>query len=162
LKICQKCGVLKSLEDFQAHADCRDGRRPECRICDSKQRRERRAANRDLANTKMRAYCAANRERVNQQSSRYYHANREWARLQVTLKRYNLTLDQYHALQERQDFSCAICGDELQDGRYGTHVDHNHDTNRVRGLLCNGCNLGIGHFKERAGALISAARYVTA
>ena len=95
-----------------------------------------------------------------QEQKEAYARHAEWRRLCVTLRLHNLTLDQYHALHERQDFSCAICGNELQSGKHGTHIDHDHASERVRGLLCNGCNLGLGHFRERPEALMAAADYV--
>ena len=49
---------------------------------------------------------------------------------------YGLTLDQYHAILERQDFCCAICGEPEGNSLYTKwHVDHCHATGRVRGVL---------------------------
>lgn len=70
-----------------------------------------------------------------------------------------LTLDQYHALAERQDFCCAICGEEL-DSKARSAIDHCHNSHRVRGLLCINCNLGLGHFADSQARLASAGRYL--
>lgn len=75
------------------------------------------------------------------------------------VKTYGITLEQFDAMLAVQDGKCAICrGDG--DGK-AWHVDHCHDTNRVRGILCALCNRGIGHFRESAELLRSAATYMT-
>ena len=81
--------------------------------------------------------------------------NREWFRFQHVLHAYGLTLDQYYALEESQDFVCAICGEECE-----LHVDHNHITNKVRGLLCKGCNMGLGNFKDSDEKISKAVDYL--
>jgi len=77
------------------------------------------------------------------------------------LWQYNLTSEQYDNMLYRQDFKCAIC-----KTLFGTekttkpHVDHCHKTNRVRGLLCGGCNTGIGLLKENPEVLRNAITYI--
>lgn len=57
------------------------------------------------------------------------------------LKRtYGITLDQYQKLLEGQNFRCAICDKHQDDERTSLHVDHDHSTGEIRGLLCNYCN----------------------
>jgi hypothetical protein len=73
--------------------------------------------------------------------------------------RYGLTQAQFEALWTCQQGRCAICGKALV-GTY--HVDHDHGTGCIRGLLCPGCNLGIGHFRDDPAALRSAAAYIEA
>lgn len=83
--------------------------------------------------------------------------------LRTTVYNHGLTLDQYHALMERQDFGCAICGHvptECADKYDRLHIDHCHATERVRGLLCGGCNLGVGHFREDQGRMVAAMAYL--
>jgi hypothetical protein len=82
------------------------------------------------------------------------------------LKRYGLTLETYTALYEQQGCACAICKQPLklrntqEDRTLNTHVDHCHTTGKVRGLLCSGCNLGLGHFKDDHERLTSAIAYL--
>ena len=98
---------------------------------------------------------------------RRYAENRDWERLVNILNKYNLTLDQYHSMFENQDFGCAICG--VEDNERTTKakkcfrelvVDHNHDTGKVRGLLCGTCNSLIGYAKENIAILQNAQRYL--
>jgi len=76
------------------------------------------------------------------------------------LKRvYGLTVEQYDALLASQDGRCAICKRMSPDGRR-LHVDHDHQTRRVRGLLCHDCNRGLGIFKDSADLLAAALDYI--
>lgn len=70
------------------------------------------------------------------------------------LKKFNLTIDEYHSMQERQDFVCYLCGSEGV-----LCVDHNHSTLEIRKLLCRACNTGIAKFKESPLLLRAAADY---
>jgi hypothetical protein len=64
------------------------------------------------------------------------------------LKRtYGITLSQRNELIEQQEGKCKICKVELAGGKH-THIDHDHNTGRIRGILCNHCNVGIGMFKN--------------
>ena len=75
------------------------------------------------------------------------------------LKRdYNLTQSEWDAILKSQNGRCKICGED-KPTRF--HTDHCHETNRVRGILCNRCNLGIGYFKDDPKLLIAAAKYLT-
>ena len=61
---------------------------------------------------------------------------------QYNLKKYGLTVEMYDAMHIAQDGKCAICGGPPGTIK-GFHVDHNHLTNKVRGLLCHICNQGM-------------------
>ncbi len=65
----------------------------------------------------------------------------------VKLKsRYGLTISEYELLAEKQNGQCGICGKQTYDvGGRRLAVDHNHDSGKIRGLLCYGCNIVIGH-----------------
>lgn len=72
--------------------------------------------------------------------------------------RYGLSLDKYHAMRESQGELCAICGLYSEKLR----VDHDHDTGKVRALLCPTCNSGIGLLKDDPKVLVAAAHYIEA
>jgi len=57
------------------------------------------------------------------------------------LHEYGLTFEEYSALLDEQEGRCAICREEFEGA---PHVDHDHETRKVRGLLCHHCNTGIG------------------
>jgi hypothetical protein len=64
-------------------------------------------------------------------------------------------------LREEQQGCCAICGTpEAQSPKKRLHVDHNHETHAVRGLLCSRCNTGLGQFKDDPNRLRAAIEYL--
>jgi hypothetical protein len=79
------------------------------------------------------------------------------------LKKYDLTVEQYEAMAERQSGRCAICGGSEPKTNGGLHwcVDHDHATGKVRGLLCHDCNIGLGKFRDETSLLLRAADYLT-
>lgn len=76
----------------------------------------------------------------------------------VLRKKFGLSLEDYDAMMTKQDNRCAICGS------YQTYkklaVDHDHKTGKVRGLLCNDCNIGIGYLKDNEQTLENAIEYL--
>ena len=76
------------------------------------------------------------------------------------LYKYGLTDKLFKWLWDEQNGLCAICQDVLVDKGHGVHVDHDHKTGYVRGLLCASCNRGLGHFKESADVMLSAVKYL--
>lgn len=82
------------------------------------------------------------------------------------LRKYGITVDEYDRMLAEQDGGCAICGQspETQRARFTTYlvVDHCHDTGRVRGLLCEPCNLLLGRWNDDPALLRRAADYLEA
>src|SRR5436305_14191310 len=62
-------------------------------------------------------------------------------------RKFGLTLEQYDELLASQSGGCAICGDAPEAGT-SLHIDHDHETGAVRGLLCVRCNNALGQLKE--------------
>jgi hypothetical protein len=74
---------------------------------------------------------------------------------------YGVTEAQYVEMLEQQGHACAICESTDWAGRHGSpHVDHDHVTGVVRGLLCGNCNNGLGHFKDDPARLLAAIAYL--
>jgi hypothetical protein len=72
-------------------------------------------------------------------------------------------LEEYRDLYVQQNGMCALCGQRDQGigGKYdGLHVDHDHRTGKIRGLLCNTCNRALGLFKDDQTVLERAVRYL--
>lgn len=77
------------------------------------------------------------------------------------LLKFGITLDEADALLVEQGGLCAICREEIKDSRgWSPHVDHDHDTGKVRGILCFNCNVGLGAFADSPERLRVAAEYV--
>jgi hypothetical protein len=93
------------------------------------------------------------RERVSKRSVQNY-----WRRLERV---YGLTDSGYSTLLYAQGNRCAICRAQKVGGKANQfHVDHNHKTNEVRGLLCNNCNAMVGYAKDSPKILESAIAYL--
>lgn len=80
------------------------------------------------------------------------------------VRRFGITLAEFDVILEEQGGGCGICGATEGMQRAGKTlrlcVDHCHKTNRIRGILCNSCNNGIGRFKDDPTLLRAAADYL--
>ena len=72
---------------------------------------------------------------------------------------YGLSVDDFDILMEKQNNCCAICKKTCITGR-ALAIDHDHNTNIVRGLLCNKCNQGLGFFNDSIDLLEGAVLYL--
>ena len=97
--------------------------------------------------------------------SEYYKKNKP--RLQhlvrngMLKRKYGIDKQIYDNLLKMQNGKCAICGLQEKEHRNQVlNVDHNHLTKKVRGLLCNNCNRGIGHLKDSLSNLENALSYL--
>lgn len=106
-----------------------------------------------------REWYLSNKDRVDLRNRKWRKKNPDKIKLfnfKTKLKLYyNLSYFEYKELLEKQNSTCAICNkvDKLV-------VDHCHSTLKVRGLLCNNCNLGLGQFKESPELLNKALNYL--
>jgi hypothetical protein len=116
----------------------------------------------------MRRYRASNPEKYKLNSSQ---SNKRWrARNKSRLsdfykkydlkRRYKLSVAAYAQMYKKQKGECAICQRPIKLHDMKTHVDHDHATGEVRGILCGHCNFMIGHAGENQEILRSAARYL--
>lgn len=76
------------------------------------------------------------------------------------LKEYNLTTEDYISLYKKQEGKCAICAKSFSDIKNAPHVDHCHETGKVRGLLCSKCNPALGLFNDDCVVILNAAKYI--
>lgn len=58
--------------------------------------------------------------------------------------RYGITLDDYNKLLEKQNNCCALCKRHKDEFTRSMHVDHDHNTGKIRGILCGHCNSKLG------------------
>jgi hypothetical protein len=133
MKTCRGCGESRPLADFGADRRNKDGLMAVCRPCQN-------------------ARSLASKRRI----PRDQLAERE-RRTQLKM-RYGTTPEEYEAMERAQDGVCAICYRPNPGRRMA--VDHDHRTGRVRGLLCDPCNLGIGKLGDNSDRLRAAAMYL--
>ena len=163
MKKCSRCGELKPLTSYyRAGGSSRDGLRGDCIPCNLAAKAERHRVNPEPARRRTERWRQANPER--------YAANREAfvasggkkvADRRSHLKRkYGMTLEEYDAMLEGQGGGCFICGRPPREDT-SLHVDHDHSTGKVRGILCFCCNNALADFREEPVLLRKAAAYLS-
>lgn len=129
------------------------------------QQRKWREANPELAKSQAKARYSRNPEVYHQRMKDWKKKNPErWAIIQRKtnlMSKYKITLVEYEELLSKQGGKCAICyaSDSGQASR-SFPVDHDHVSGKVRGLLCNACNGGIGLLRDDVEILKSAISYL--
>ena len=76
-------------------------------------------------------------------------------------RRYGITIEEYEQLFQEQNGLCAICFTAKCRTGYRLSIDHDHVSNKVRGLLCKACNLIVGNAEDSIERLHSAINYLT-
>ena len=146
-KTCSQCKLSKSIFQFNTKAASRDGHRPECQACQK---------------IEMDRYIAKHGPGVISKRAREAHK----------LRKFDLTIEQFTALLDKQQHCCGICYEKLNPEGQNTQIDHAHlpDENGqayhkrvkgpVRGILCRACNSGLGHFRDDPARLRAALDYL--
>lgn len=108
-----------------------------------------------------------NRPRLAEMQRARYKADPEkysnYFRNRHVLKTYGITQEQYEQMYRDQGGVCAICGAIPDIHRHGISrlaIDHCHVTGKVRGLLCNNCNAGMGILGDTVAHLEAAMAYL--
>lgn len=139
MKTCKTCGQQKPLDEYyQFKARARNpsgGYFGECKACSRSRAKEWGRARRS--------------------------ADPRYATDVALRTKYGIALADYEQLLEDQGGQCAICGAAEPGGRGERfHVDHDHVTDEVRGLLCHACNTGLGAFGEDIDRMTAAMAYL--
>ena len=117
------------------------------------------AANPEKKALKDLKYRQKNADEMRAKKALYYQQNKGSIKRKVKARRLGITPEEVLTLE--QEVNCAICGKEFSSTR-DQHVDHCHETNAVRGVLCSGCNTGLGGFRDNPENLRKAALYLEA
>lgn len=83
-------------------------------------------------------------------------------RMRQVAKKYNVPLGTYYNLMKSQEHKCALCTKHRDEFDKDFAVDHCHTTGKIRGLLCQECNLGLGKFKDDTIVMDKAISYLNA
>jgi len=160
-KICSRCRRYLSCDNFYINSATSTGLSGYCKDCDKK--RKKTPEYRVKANETQRKYYKNNPEY--RERAREYARQRtpEEKRQQDLKKNYNMTLEDFMLILEQQRGCCAICGTNDPYSRHinGWCVDHNHNTGRVRGILCHQCNVAVGHLQDSPELCDNAAQYLS-
>lgn len=137
--MCTTCFLYKEVGEFYE-------RRNSCKLCVRASVKKYADKNKD----KIKEYNQTRRKETEA------HKNRPWI---DRLKRYGLSEGDFMVLYEMQLGRCDLCKNTLEIGK-NCHVDHDHKTGYIRGLLCGSCNLMLGHAKDNIETLKRAIEYL--
>lgn len=154
LRTCGSCSLTKPEADYGRSAKDPYGLQRNCKPCTNKRNREQYAPNMS-AEVKARKVVAA-RERMRALPPEKKQQYREAAWRRNLSKNYGMLPEDFHAMLIEQSGRCELCGRPLAD----LHVDHDHATGEVRGLLHPQCNVGLGSFEDSPARLRQAADYL--
>lgn len=184
LKSCAVCGEAKILSEFYKHKECRLGVRSPCKKCISvisserykeshpaRIRKCKLCGEKFTVNLSCHHYCSENCAGQARKNSWLKHSRTTKGRAtqeryrqsgkakeRMLKRRYNLTLEQHLLMYADQNGCCAICNLAIPYDKIVT--DHDHETSKVRGLLCQGCNFAIGLFGDNPRILQTAVGYL--
>lgn len=132
MKECNICKETKPLDEFVKRSNRASGRQSYCKKCHNIKSRD------EYSSDRMKDYDLK--------------------------KLYGISLDDYEQLFNEQEGSCKICSRHISELNHGHKknlcVDHNHDTGKIRGLLCDKCNRGLGLFCDDETMLLKAVDYL--
>lgn len=107
-----------------------------------------------------KTYYQKHKERIKMNGKKWNIKSRPLVRAEKLKYTYGITIDDYNNMLKSQKECCAICGTHKDDLKTILGVDHNHQTNKVRGLLCSKCNIALGGFHDDPILLMKAIKYL--
>ena len=135
-KSCSDCKKIKQLKAFHNDASSKNGKMSHCKSCKKDYEKEHKV----------------------KPKIKKHRQDREFKR--GLFRNYGITVDQYQKMFNNQKGNCGICSKNQKVLTRRLAVDHNHGTGHIRGLLCDGCNPGIGYFKDSIKLLQNAIEYL--
>lgn len=164
-RVCKTCEEELPAERF--YTNKRGYTNLHCRKCNSVLRK-RRYEDKGRYPTASRKFCrTCGHERDNNLFSKSAYSKDGYAysckicRFDKLKERYGLTKEDYEIILNRQNKLCAICKCLPEQSNHKIlHVDHNHTTGKVRGLLCSSCNGALGLFKDNPEVVAAALLYL--
>ena len=147
-KVCSKCKIDKPFSDYFKDNKRKIGIRCKCKEC---------------CNVDTLGWREKHRSEYNNYAAEWRAKNPTRQHKTEIKRRYSLEIEGYDKLLVEQNYQCKICNKQhnpaIKRGRL--YVDHNHETNQVRGLLCSACNSAIGHFNDRVDIIQKAISYLS-
>lgn len=143
LKTCTYCQFERPVTEFHKYKRLKDGLQSRCKSCAYIAHHQWRLDNPERDKAANKAWKEANWQRCLELDR---------------LRDYGLQPHDFYTMYADQHESCTICRSPLTIRT--AHVDHDHATLRVRGLLCNTCNIGLANFRDTPAFLLEAARYL--
>lgn len=147
MKTCNKCNEPKPLTDFFKATKAADGRYSICKSCKK---------------AMIASWREAHRETYNAVSRKWRKDNPGNLYASEIKRRYGCSLEEYNRRLIEQKGKCKLC-ETLHNPaikRKRLYVDHCHNSQEIRGLLCSGCNSMLGYAKDDVSILLKAIEYL--
>lgn len=174
-KQCTRCLVYKNISDFHKYSKAQDGLKPLCKQCvrnyDLQEDDAKRVFPRKIS-AEGNIHCRNCGEYFKQEQmhpglSYCIECSPLLSRTRA-LKKYSLSIDDYHKMLEEQNFACKVCNKKDTTFRKRLSVDHDHECcpgegscgRCVRGLLCHHCNAALGNVKDDIEILNKLIQYL--
>jgi prolyl oligopeptidase PreP (S9A serine peptidase family) len=172
MKRCSICKLFKEPSKFRKNKNKKDGLECRCKSCavmDHKIHREERIRYYELHRTeKIKSsadYYKTHKKDMTEYKRNYREANKINSRIsnrkQHIMYTYGITLEEYNQLFLEQKGKCAICGRHQSELKRTMSIDHDHETGKIRGLLCQKCNVGIGSLNDDIDLLNKGIQYLS-
>lgn len=144
-RTCTKCGETKSAEEFSRNRRNKSGYSFWCRPCTREY---------------CRLYYQKHQERLRKRGTDWNRKNKRQIRNAQLKRCFGITIEQYDMMYKNQEGCCAICRKHRNKFKRRLHVHHDHKTGWIGGLLCHGCNTGLGSFEDKKDLLIKAIHFL--
>lgn len=138
-KKCPLCKEVKDITSFYTSGKSNKGYSSHCIVC-------------------MNDVATKNRPAHAEKRNKYYEKYKRRGRDLKLRAKYGITIEQYEQMKAAQNYACAICGE--QERKKDLAVDHNHVTGKIRGLLCQMCNLALGYMRDDPVRVRKVAAYL--
>jgi hypothetical protein len=138
MKECSKCHEIKESSEFYTE---KGGKRKGyltswCKKCSAKRSKE---------------YYSKNKEKAKAAHKKWANENKDKVAFTKAKSAYGISKEEYDSLKK----VCVICGNTIN-----LKIDHSHQSGRIRGMLCDNCNKGLGFFKDNPTLLLRASDYI--
>jgi hypothetical protein len=156
MKYCCSCDQWKNEEEFGVNNSTKSGLASYCKECERARVREYKKSHPEVIKAQRKRYNNKN------QSTRaeYRLNNKDIIKNNALQRSFGITMQEYLNMYMAQNGKCAICNQEAPDPGRSLGVDHDHTTNKIRGLLCMSCNMGLGNYKDDIQLLKNAIVYL--
>jgi len=163
LQKCPRCGIIKSVGEFSKNRSAKNGYGCYCKICLGEMRKELALKNPGW----WKRYYWEHRDKRLKQAKERRQQNLEKIKLGNRLSQWknkykiNLKATIFDDKAKEQNNRCAICGRHQSEFKRSFHLDHNHKTKQIRGLLCQHCNFLVGHLEKASIKVKKAEEYLS-
>jgi hypothetical protein len=161
MRTCAKCGVEKDDTEFYTRSDTKKLKN-HCIPCDRNWHARYYAQNAEAKKAEAKEHFKKpeTKERRKAYLKARAPAEKAWNRDYKARRNYGISADIIDMAIDLQRSHCPICRRYVASNSRHWHVDHNHKTGDVRGIICSKCNLMLGHSKDDPEVLRRAADYL--